>query len=143
MQSLEAQCGLINLGESSTYFFQPKNSCYHLRVINERRIWLAVLVRAVFDLAGLDPRLEKSRIPLLQRSARGWLHSSRTDLGSFFWICNSLDLDPGFVRQAISKRADQLAAAKRFKPSLVDDVDVLLSLSADSPPQPVRESAVG
>lgn len=85
--------------------------------MEERALWIGVLVRALFDLAGIDGVCERAKIALLQSSALAWIESTRSDLGSFRWICNSLNLEPSAVRRAIFKEAEHMVDAKRRRGS--------------------------
>lgn len=86
-------------------------------MLEEKILWLNVLLQAMLDMAGVDPCATPARIPLLKRSARGWIESARTDPGSFLWICNSLDIDIEFARAALLNRAAELAQAKALEGS--------------------------
>ena len=61
---------------------------------SDRDLWAAVLDRAVDDLA----------IPEERPKAMAWFRSPRDDIGSFNWICLTLDLEPGKVRAMVLQR---------------------------------------
>ncbi|MBF0126082.1 MAG: hypothetical protein HQM02_02625 [Magnetococcales bacterium] len=58
---------------------------------NARRLWAAVMERAILDLHEAGTRGE----------AVAWISSKRMGIGSFHWICNQLDMDPGSVKRAL------------------------------------------
>lgn len=58
---------------------------------NARRLWAAVLERAILDLQEHATRAE----------AVAWISSNRRSVGSFQWICQQLDMDPASVRRAL------------------------------------------
>ena len=66
----------------------------------EKTLWAAVLKRAVKDATALPKHYCES--PLRSRmnieSAREWLKSQNTEIGSFLWICDVLGLDPDHER---------------------------------------------
>jgi len=98
---------------SCSIFSRGENFMLSSSAMEERCLWLAVLWRAVFDLAGVDPFAKPRQIPLLQQSACAWIESPRDDIGSFHWTCNSVGLDPSYVRRSIAHEAERLAASKR------------------------------
>ncbi|MBF0340477.1 MAG: hypothetical protein HQL95_05865 [Magnetococcales bacterium] len=58
---------------------------------NARRLWAAVLERAILDLQDRNTRAE----------AVQWVSSNRNGVGSFQWICQQLDMDPSSVKRAL------------------------------------------
>ncbi|MBF0270570.1 MAG: hypothetical protein HQL98_00650 [Magnetococcales bacterium] len=58
---------------------------------NARRLWAAVLERAILDLQEQTTRAE----------AMEWVSSNRRGVGSFQWICQQLDMDPSSVKHAL------------------------------------------
>ncbi|MBF0614335.1 MAG: hypothetical protein G8237_01085 [Magnetococcales bacterium] len=58
---------------------------------NARRLWAAVLERAILDLQERTTRAE----------AVAWISSNRRSVGSFQWICQQLDMDPASVKHAL------------------------------------------
>ena len=66
----------------------------------EKMLWRAVLNKAVIDFAcpgyeyGLDPAL-------VQRSAGEWFLSSNCSLGSFLFICETLNINPAWFRKQL------------------------------------------
>jgi hypothetical protein len=51
-------------------------------MIDERRLWLAVLEQTIIDLVHADPCRMEER-PRLQHFAELWLRSNNHDVGSF------------------------------------------------------------
>ena len=70
-----------------------------------RRLWGAVLIQAIKDLAGFSTDDEQER-RRLQHYAALWFASDSQDPGSFIWICDGLRLSPSWIRRRI--RASQL-----------------------------------
>ena len=67
--------------------------------MDEKRLWTAVLIQAIKDLAGftlVDSEHDRER---LKRFARLWFASDNHDLGSFLWICDELGLSPSWLRR--------------------------------------------
>lgn len=67
----------------------------------ERELWVAVLMQAVYDLFGFHAMAPVPNRQLIRSDAETWLLSDAAALGSFRWICNSLDLDPATVRRRV------------------------------------------
>ena len=61
----------------------------------EAALWHAVILQALEDL-----RYEQLRQPALR-----WFLSRSGDVGSFRWVCQQIDLDPGAVRKAALDRS--------------------------------------
>lgn len=96
---------------------------YCVSMIPERELWLAVLYRAICDLAGsfLLPADHSSQ-PLIRSHAESWLLSPRTDEGSFIWICDHFDLDPASVRRrAFALSGPQFKRRHRHVPSFTKE----------------------
>lgn len=76
-----------------------------------RQLWAEVLRIAVLDASGHVTALHQvpANVPRdvasrrIAESAAAWFTSPRHSAGSFIWICNLLDLDPGAVRAALQK----------------------------------------
>lgn len=68
--------------------------------MEERDLWLAVLLRAVMDFTGARDVSKRER-QVLQRAARLWFTSYSDHLGSFVWVCGELNLPPGRLRARI------------------------------------------
>lgn len=58
---------------------------------NARRLWAAVMERAILDLQDHSLRTE----------AVEWINSKRHNIGSFNWVCNQLDMNPNSVKRAL------------------------------------------
>ena len=67
----------------------------------EVELWLAVLKRAVEDLAGHCLFEERVRI---QQEITRWFTSQQKSQGSFEWTCQLLGIDSGATRRAILRR---------------------------------------
>ncbi|MBF0213652.1 MAG: hypothetical protein HQM00_08815 [Magnetococcales bacterium] len=70
---------------------------------NARRLWAAVLERAILDLQERTTRTE----------AVAWVSSNRRGVGSFQWICQQLDMDPPSVKQALLAMATSRCLSRR------------------------------
>jgi hypothetical protein len=70
----------------------------------EMVLWSRVLLQAIWDLAGIKLKVQKSEAPRLQRKTRAWFLASKQTPGSFIWICNILSLDPDAVRERVLAR---------------------------------------
>jgi hypothetical protein len=70
----------------------------------EMVLWTRVLLQAIWDLAGVKLKVQKSEAPRLQRKTRVWFLASKQSPGSFIWICNILSLDPDAVRERVLAR---------------------------------------
>lgn len=70
-------------------------------------LWAAVMQVAIEDSRGLGPmpsgHRDGSRADLRDRAV-AWLSSPEQKVGSFLWICSLLDLDPGAVRAALTRK---------------------------------------
>ena len=69
--------------------------------IPERTLWSAVLEQAIKDL---DDSEERPKV-------MAWFRSSRSDEGAFEWICMTLSMEPGKVRQAVLRNQGMRIAA--------------------------------
>jgi hypothetical protein len=71
---------------------------------NLHELWMAVLLRGIADLLTVDVYCKHKRErAAIQRAAGVWIQSSDNGVGSFNWTCNSLALDPGFVRRIVER----------------------------------------
>jgi hypothetical protein len=70
-------------------------------MIEERRLWLAVLELAIMDL-----RNRKER-PALRYLTELWFTSNNHKPGSFLWVCDSLNLDPSWLRRRLFAIVDR------------------------------------
>lgn len=71
----------------------------------EMVLWSRVLLQAIWDLAGIKLKVQKSEAPRLQRRTRAWFLATKDSPGSFIWICNTLQLDPDAVRDRVLARS--------------------------------------
>ena len=53
-----------------------------------KKLWAAVLDRAIEDSA-------------YEEDARAWFQSGREGIGSFLWICDTLELDPDSLKRRL------------------------------------------
>src|SRR2546426_10795076 len=83
-------------------------------MIDARRLWLAVLVQAINDLAHTDERQR-----LRRHFTRLWFISGNYDPGSFHWICDHLDLDPSWLRRRLFAIVDAAPLSKHLHSSMV------------------------
>ena len=63
-----------------------------------RRLWAAVLEQAIKDARG------GRTYHIITEEARTWFRSQNEDVGSFIWICRTLDLDPSYVRGKVKQQ---------------------------------------
>jgi hypothetical protein len=82
-------------------------------VLPEHYLLCAVLERAALDAIGINGcesnRRHRARI---RSEACAWFSSPTFEPGSFRWVCQMLDVDPGAVRHAISTRRSLLIPPK-------------------------------
>ncbi len=73
--------------------------------IDVRRLWAAVVNQARDDIAGVPYYLDKGSRhykTLRKENATAWFDSTRTDCGSFLWICGEvLHIDPSQIRDRV------------------------------------------
>ena len=77
----------------------------------ERDLWLSVVLRTLLDLRAVSLDSGVNTHPgLVQDSAQRWFESNECCVGSFKWICNHCNLDPGVIRSGVFalSRADLL-----------------------------------
>lgn len=65
-------------------------------VLPERRLWSAVLKDAFQCCVNGQVSAESSKVRKQEEieSAKAWFLSEETDVGTFLWVCKTLDLDP-------------------------------------------------
>ncbi len=68
----------------------------------EMQVWAAVLRQAVIDL-GVSGK---------KRGALAWLQSHMDGPGSLLFVCNVLDVEPGYVRRLAMQRGPPSMAAE-------------------------------
>lgn len=66
-----------------------------------KKLWAAVMVQAVDDLHGRNQKVLSRQERQWQGEAKGWVTDSRTNCGSFIWICRLFDVDPDRARKAV------------------------------------------
>jgi hypothetical protein len=71
----------------------------------ERRLWAAVLAQAVSDLTGINAFTNRCYHTRIRYFARLWIDSDSRDAGSFRWVCDQLELDPGWLRRRLLQMA--------------------------------------
>ena len=69
--------------------------------MDERRLWTAVLLQAVCDIAGVNMRVHPRERAKLQHFARLWFDSDNYEVSSFRWICDELGLSPSYLRRRL------------------------------------------
>ncbi len=80
------------------------------RLTAQQRLWAAVLANAVMSLEqrGIFNYGKYCNIRLQKRKARDesltWLKSDLTTPGSFIFICDTLDINPDFLRARLFKK---------------------------------------
>ena len=82
----------------------------------EIELWISVLWRAAYDFHGRFSADETA-----QRDAEEWFRSESTATGAFVWICNSLDLDPGYMRERLIAEATPRKREGQLSEHLPDD----------------------
>ena len=82
----------------------------------EIELWISVLWRAAYDFHGRFGADETT-----QQDAEGWLYSTSTALGSFLWVCNSLDLNPDYLRERLIAEATPRKREGQLSEHLPDD----------------------
>ena len=66
----------------------------------EIELWISVLWRAAYDFHGRFGADETT-----QKDAEEWFSSKSTAMGSFLWICNSLDANADYLRERLIAEA--------------------------------------
>jgi hypothetical protein len=66
------------------------------RLTCEKRLWQAVLLMTVFDL--------RNPLSSVREDAQAWLTSDLEEVGSFYWVCDILGLDPEYIRAWFRRR---------------------------------------
>lgn len=78
----------------------------------ESALWAAVLIQAVDDALNPRPtRCNREQCEMLRRTAWQWFESNAMRIGSFAWVCETLDISPNAVRIAI-RQSDALTRLK-------------------------------
>ena len=83
-----------------------------LPISSERRLWVAVLHRAIFDLMGVNIYGGNGHY---RSMARDWIESTDRELGSFEWVCDQLELNAGWLRRGLLEMAGKKPHAMRVR----------------------------
>jgi hypothetical protein len=71
------------------------------------RLWAAVLEQAIKDVQG-DARAHKGKVrSIFSEGAWTWFHSESQEIGSFFWTCSMLGLEPDFILTLVTKQDNE------------------------------------
>lgn len=73
---------------------------------NCRKLWTAVLERAIEDA------LRGGKYWIHRENARFWFLSENHELGSFLWICDTVNLDPSLLRKFVLRKSN----AEKYPP---------------------------
>lgn len=78
-------------------------------LLPEKKLWSAVLEDAFQCCVNGHVSAESSRVTKQKeiRSARAWFLSEETDIGTFLWICEKLDLDPKKILNRVTDLYDK------------------------------------
>jgi hypothetical protein len=82
----------------------------------EIELWINVLWQAAYDFHRRDNCEEWAA-----QDAEEWFCSNSTALGSFLWICNSLDLNPDYLRERLIAEAMPRKREGQLPEHLADD----------------------
>jgi hypothetical protein len=98
-------------------------------MVDERRLWAAVLLRAIEDLAGHCTPASRAQREHLRYHADLWIASDRRDVGSFLWICDELAIKPACIRRhvrasngSIGPRGLSFTTLRSFLESASEDI---------------------
>ena len=69
--------------------------------MDEKRLWLGVLLQAIKDVAGYDLCVKPEQRALIEHKARAWFYSRSSDAGSFTRTCDVLGLEADHLRRRI------------------------------------------
>lgn len=78
-----------------------------------RRLWAAVLKQAIEDAQN------HKVADIVKDEAMGWIRSENQNVGSFEWICSTLDLEPDLLRMMVDNGD---AAQTRYILKLVAEI---------------------
>jgi hypothetical protein len=65
--------------------------------LREEELWIEVVVLSLRDLT--NPKAPE----YAAREAQDWFSSDSQQVGSFCWVCQLIDLEPSFIREALVK----------------------------------------
>jgi len=68
-------------------------------ILNERALWLAVLIQTTADFVGIK------RENVHRRAAREWFQGNGDEVGGFVWTCQMLGIDEASYRRRMYKIA--------------------------------------
>uniref|UniRef100_A0A6M3XVF8 Uncharacterized protein n=1 Tax=viral metagenome TaxID=1070528 RepID=A0A6M3XVF8_9ZZZZ len=89
-----------------------------VHTIPEKKLWAAVLLQAFLDMEGLAFG-NRGAVDTNRNQAMGWIKSDRTDyIGSFLYVCEVLDLDPGYVRSRFKTMKQQIKRKEKIPKGL-------------------------
>jgi hypothetical protein len=83
----------------------------------ERALWASVILQAVDDCLGFGVVEKQYRRTQIQRSARLWFLSDCIEPGSFVWICQTIDLEPSWIRRKMRPHLESNRAGKHGRRS--------------------------
>ena len=75
--------------------------------VNEKALWLAVLIQTTADLVGINLPTNKRRENIHVRSAREWFEGAGDEIGGFVWVCQILGIDAESYRRRMYKIAQE------------------------------------
>ena len=70
----------------------------------EKRMWMDCLKEADRSVRGNATATTRTVRQRAMEDARSWFLSARIDAGSFLWVCQVLEMEPGKVREGLGKR---------------------------------------
>ena len=73
--------------------------------VNEKALWLAVLIRTTAHLVGINLPTNKRRENIHVRSALEWFDDDGDEIGGFVWVCQILGVDADSCRRRMYKIA--------------------------------------
>jgi hypothetical protein len=76
-------------------------------ILNERALWLAVLIQTTADFVGIK------RENVHRRAAREWFQGNGDEVGGFVWTCQMLGIDEASYRRRMYKIARENPAKLR------------------------------
>jgi len=75
-------------------------------ILPYRKLWFAVMETAYRDLYLQGSASGRDRLQY-QEQARLWFIATRDGVGSFIWICQVLEVDPGRTRKRILEEEEK------------------------------------
>ena len=77
-------------------------------ISSERRLWMAVMLRAVCDIVQCKKTTDVTR-------AYAWFTSYTVTEGSFLWVCNTLGLNSRYYRDNVTEIYLRRVSGEKFK----------------------------